>query len=57
MADTKTYHCEKCGNIMAFDPESQTLKCDNCGHSIPIINDRSKVVEHILNPRKRFQEP
>lgn len=33
---------------MSFDVASQTLKCENCGHSITIINDTRAVQEHPL---------
>ncbi len=46
---TTAYKCENCGDTMTFDPKSGTLKCPACEHSIEILDDQSKVVEHTLS--------
>ena len=33
---------------MTFHAKTQSLQCESCGHSILIVNDASKVVEHPL---------
>ena len=49
--DDKIYYCENCGGVMEFDVESQSLKCPNCDTVVPIINDKSRIVEHSLTRR------
>jgi predicted RNA-binding Zn-ribbon protein involved in translation (DUF1610 family) len=44
----KIYYCESCGGVMEFDVGTQSLKCPHCDTVVPIVNDKSKIVEHSL---------
>ncbi|KGN93319.1 hypothetical protein [Porphyromonas canoris] len=38
--------CERCGSYTRFDPESQTLKCQNCGFTQALNLTPGKIVEN-----------
>ena len=46
--EEKIYYCEGCGGVMEFDVATQNLKCPNCGTVVPIVHDKSRLVEHSL---------
>lgn len=42
------FPCPACGADMAFTPESQTLGCAHCGHSVDIADENQDIKEYDL---------
>lgn len=46
----RTFVCEQCGAVLAFEPGAQELVCRYCGHVNRILEPPAAVVENRLDP-------
>lgn len=46
LADSESFPCPGCGSKMRFDPESSVLKCDYCGNTVEILNEKTDIKEY-----------